>query len=125
MEKLFQFSQCTGSAVGDDFRIRSVLRDALRKTSKNREQIAKEISQKVGYTVTVRMLNGYVASSEEGVRFPAAFVGAFCEVTGDDELIRFLMGKRLRTLLEFGERALLAMKAESIFPELSEHTASL
>jgi hypothetical protein len=49
------------------------------------------------------MLDDFAAPSKDGARFPAAWVVAFCEVTGDDSLQRFLLGPRLSRLIEIGE----------------------
>jgi hypothetical protein len=38
------------------------------------------------------------------VRLPVTWVPAFCEVTGDDRLQRWLAGPRLGVFIEFGER---------------------
>jgi hypothetical protein len=62
------------------------------------------------------MINDFTASSRNQekrkfpVRFPAAWVKAFCAATGDDRLQRYLLGDHLETLLDLGERTLAAIE---------------
>jgi hypothetical protein len=51
------------------------------------------------------MLNRYTAPGKEN-RFPADLVIPFAEVTGSDALQRFLLGPRLRKLLQLAEAEL-------------------
>jgi hypothetical protein len=114
-----------------DAAVRELLRDVLHKVRnpqkvknpKNRTQIAAELSRAVGSPVRVYMLDEYTADSrgecavnsrEVGSRgkrrFPAAWVPAFCKITGDDRLQRLLLGEPLCCLLELGESALNAVQ---------------
>lgn len=89
-----------------DVEIRRCLAEAMRLTCKSREQIADALSERIGRPITVHMLNDYAALSKEGNRFPAAWVRAFCEVTGDDSLQRMILGPHLAALVELGEHEL-------------------
>lgn len=101
-------TQSRWAATSYDATVRELLAKVIRRCAKSREQIADEMSNLVGRQITVAMLNGYTAPSKEPARFPAAFVCAFCEATGDDRLQRLVLGPRLSKLLEFGELQLAA-----------------
>lgn len=71
---------------------------AVRK-QKSRAQVAEELTARVGREISVAMLNEFTrdgTSSSAGGKapkhFPAAFVGPFCEITGDDSLLRVVAG---------------------------------
>ncbi|PYU52677.1 MAG: hypothetical protein DMG48_05200 [Acidobacteria bacterium] len=97
------FAQLPADASRHDLAIRQLLALIIRVCSKSREEIAEGMSEMLGITVTVSMLNLWTAPSRGGSRFPCAFVEAFCAVTGDDRLRRFLLGPNLCGLLEVGE----------------------
>ncbi len=58
-----------------------------------------------GLPVSLYMLNAYCAQHEQKsgrkLRFPAAFVPAFCEITENFELLRLIVGPHLDKLREF------------------------
>jgi hypothetical protein len=58
------------------------------------------------------MLNDWTSEAKKPARFPASFVQAFCETTGDDRLARHVVSPRLRCLIELGEREVAATKDE-------------
>ena len=90
-----------------DILIRRLLTGALRASSKSRSEIAHELSTRVGTPISVFMLNEYTAPSKVLRRFPAVWLPAFCDITGDDGPRLLLLDPRLRDLLlEIGERAL-------------------
>ncbi len=86
--------------------MKELMTRAIRQSQKSREQIAEEMAALVETDVTVHMLNSYTANSKQAVRFPAAFVPAFCCVTGDDRLQRMLLSPYLRSVLQLGEHEL-------------------
>ena len=86
--------------------IRRLVKAAIDRCGKDRGEIAVELAQQVRETVTSEMLNGWTSDTKRRLRFPAAFVPAFCEITGDDQLQRFLIGSRLGRLLSLGEAEL-------------------
>lgn len=86
-----------------DAKVRSLVAAAIRDSKKSRSQIAGELGERVGRAVTVRMLDDYTANSKVNARFPAAWIEAFCAVTGDDRLQRLVLSSRLRQCLELGE----------------------
>ena len=71
-----------------DLAIRRLLSDVMATSKKTRKQISEELSQRTGRAITVSMLNDYTATTKTAARFPAAYVRAFCEVTGNDSLDR-------------------------------------
>ena len=83
--------------------IRRLVDAAILCSGMSRDQIADELTKQVGEPVTSMMLFGWTSESKKRIRFPAGFVLAFCEITGDDQLQRFVMGPRLRRLLSLGE----------------------
>lgn len=95
-----------------DLRLRELLTQIIRQCPKKRTQIAEELSDSLGQRVTVHMLNDFTSESKKPARFPALFIVPFCRVTGDDRLQRFVMGPRLRKLVEFAERELAASQDE-------------
>lgn len=117
-----------------DAAIRALLSEVMRSSKKSRAQIAQEMSALLGRSVTVYMLNDFTASCKgqrvaedsqldtrkSPVRFPAAWIHAFCEVTGDDRMQRLILSPRLRSLLQLGERQLSQCQAERQRAELIE-----
>jgi hypothetical protein len=86
-----------------DLALRLLLSSVMSGCSKDRQQIATELSQKTGRAITVSILNDYTATTKASARFPAAYVREFCEVTGNDELLRFLFTSDIRDLVRLGE----------------------
>ncbi len=89
-----------------DLELRRIITHAIRHSPKKREQVAAEMEELVGQRVTRFMLGDFSSPGKQPVRFPAAWIEAFCRVTGDDELQRFAAGPRLRGLIEFAEHEL-------------------
>lgn len=86
--------------------VRRILREAMKRSGKRRDEIARQMTEALRRLVTGSMLADFTrnGTKKRQVRFPAGWVCAFCEVVGDDALQRHLMGERLRQLLELGER---------------------
>jgi hypothetical protein len=104
--------------------LRQLLSEAVRHSSKSRMQIASEMTQLIGRPITINMLNAYTSLAKEPVRFPAAFINAFCQVVDDDRVQRYLLSPRLRALLELGERKLAAeMSIRNTLQHLIEGTS--
>jgi hypothetical protein len=105
--------------MNDAALIRSIVADAIRKSSKSRAQIAEEMTYLVGREITERMLNGFTADSRDDYRWPAELDRAFCEATGDDRLLRCrveLAGYRVISqqeaeILELGRQYLMRQRA--------------
>ena len=90
--------------LNQDTALRLLLTKVLRSCPKSREEICDEISAGLNQHITIHMLNDWTSEAKKPARFPASLVEAFCEVTGDDRLQRFLMSPRHRELLELGDR---------------------
>lgn len=76
-------------ALDIDTSVRALVADAIRRSSKSREQIADDMSYLTGRSVTKTMLDCYTAESKEH-RFPVVFLPAFCKSTGDCRLLDLL-----------------------------------
>ena len=89
--------------------VRDLLTKAMKRSGKNANEVAKEMSERLGgRPITGSMIyeltrNGGQDQPRE-VRLPVIWVAAFCEITGDDRLQRWLAGPRLGVFIEFGER---------------------
>lgn len=95
-----------------DAALRRTVTEIIRRSTKSRAQIAEELGKRMHQRVTEHILNDFTSERKKAARFPAAFIEAFCEITGDDKLQRLVMGERLRKLVEFAERELAASKEE-------------
>jgi len=93
-----------GKQEAPDSALRRLLTASIKRSRKTHAEIAAEMTLHTGQRISKRMVDDWTAESKKPARFPAAFIVAFCEVTGDDRLQRFLMSPRHRELLELGER---------------------
>jgi hypothetical protein len=100
-----------------DASIRRAIAHAMRHSSKSREQLAEELSQRTGCHVSANVLNAMAAESKRLTRFPLCWVVPFCEVTGDDTLARLAIPSALRQYTELGERV---VRAQHEFEELTD-----
>jgi len=93
--------------LGDE--VRDLLTKALKHSGKNANEVAKEMTERLGgRPITGGMIYELTRNGGQGqpreVRFPVTWAAAFCQVTGDDRLQRWMAGPRLGMLIEFGER---------------------
>jgi hypothetical protein len=115
--ELFEEPLPLGHSLDVDATVRRALHVAFRRSSKSRQEIADEMSRLLAREVRVSMLDAFTADSKAGHRFPAAWLPAFCVVTGNPQLLCMLAraaGYHLITddeamLIELG-RAHLAQK---------------
>ena len=89
--------------------VRRLMTEAMTHSRKPAPEIAKEMSERLrGRPITASMIYELTRNGGQGqpreVRLPVTWVPAFCEVTGDDRLQRWLAGPRLGVFIEFGER---------------------
>lgn len=91
--------QADGDAV-----LRRLLTQAIRSCPLSRVQICEALTHRLGVKVKPFMLDSYTAESKKPARFPAAWVPALCEVTGNNELQRRLLSTGDREFLDLGER---------------------
>lgn len=87
---------------------RELIARVLKESGRDRKAIAAELSALTGEKITERMLNDWLAPSKGKVRFPASFVKALCEATGDDRAARAALPERLLNLLQIGECSIAA-----------------
>lgn len=93
-----------------DVAFRRLLSDVMTRCPKNRQQIADELSVRSEKTVSLSILNDYMATTKSGARFPAIYLRDFCDITGDDSAQLFLLSPRLLALIELGESVLTGEK---------------
>lgn len=100
--------QRSDGTVACEVEVRRILREAMKGSGKQRHEIAREMAEVLGRTLTASILADFSrnATKKRQVRFPAAWVPALCEVTGDDSLQRYLMGERLKQRCKVGEDVL-------------------
>jgi hypothetical protein len=81
----------------------SVLKRCRRKSGKGQREISDEMSGRLGRPVKQWMFNEFLREDpDREYRFPAAWVRAFCEATGDDELAVHLLPEHLQHVLRIG-----------------------
>jgi hypothetical protein len=88
--------------------VRDLVTKAIRRSGKNAAEVAQEMTKRLGRPITESMLYELTRNTARDqpreVRLLATWVPAFCEVTGDDRLQRWLAGPRLCDLVELGEQ---------------------
>lgn len=102
----------SGNERQNDAVLRELVADAISTSTKSRDQIADELTSIVGCRITRRMLDDFCSRSKVGTRFPAAWVAAFCEVTGDESLVLQLLPQQMRQKLDFADRELAIRKMQ-------------
>jgi hypothetical protein len=107
-----------------DNRVREALRKAIKSSGKTRDEIAHKMSELLGRTVTASMLADFSRNGtrKRQVRFPAGWVGAFCQSVGNNELALATMGAELRGIVELREEQVKWL-AESLRAELLKPNA--
>jgi hypothetical protein len=112
--------------VAAEDRVRNILREGMKRSRKQRDEIAREMTEVLGRVVTSSMLADFSrnATKKRHVRFPAAWVSAFCGPTGDDSLRHFLMGDQLNRCCEVGYQVLNSRDLwEALAPALAKRWA--
>lgn len=95
-----------GGSFNIDARVRALLSDALKRCPLSREVIAGKMSEFLGVEITKSQLDSWTAESKENHRFPFVYAAAFCEATGDVEILR-IAAELVGCYLLKGEDALL------------------
>ena len=90
-----------------DKAFREAVSRALKACPFSRYQVAAAMSELVGQDITKTMLDSWTAESKEQHRFPAIFLPAFCEATGQAEPLEML-GQSARLFVMAGPDALRA-----------------
>ncbi|MBF0368559.1 MAG: hypothetical protein HQL52_03790 [Magnetococcales bacterium] len=110
LEGLFEIPRAPAPRAGSlDYatEMRLAISRAIRESSKDRDEIAMEMSRLTGKPISKAKLDAWTAESKEGHRFPFEFAAAFEEVTSSTSLQELLAQKRGSTVL-VGEEVLLA-----------------
>ena len=94
------------ASFNTDASLRALLSDALKQSPLSREMIAGKMSELLGMEISKSQLDSWTAESKENHRFPLAYAAAFCEATGDVEILRLSVDMVGCYLLK-GEDALL------------------
>src|SRR6266487_1687010 len=89
--------------IQHDANIREALDSSVRHLG--RKEVHARMEKITGRTISIHMLNAWLAPGSSRALFPVVYVEAFCEATGCDALKRLVLGAQLRELLELGERA--------------------
>ena len=63
--------------------LRIAINEALKGCPLSRWEVAGKMSHLLGIEITKYMIDAWTAESKDGHRFPAEYLPAFCEVTGD------------------------------------------
>lgn len=95
-------STVTGPRTESDLAFRELLSTVLAECDLTRLQVADALSRKLGRRITISILNDYTTRTKMTARFPAAYVQALCEVTGDDRIARYCLRPGCRLLLDLG-----------------------
>jgi len=99
-------------------RLESEFRALLRKVLKSSPnmspaQIADALTIHLDQKISTFHLDNWTCKARAQTRrFPAVFLKPLYEITGDARLLLYVMGPRLRRLVEFAERELAAAKDE-------------
>jgi hypothetical protein len=125
--------EVTPGSFNDEFVIRAVVTRAIRDCDKKREQIAEEMSELLGTSITKRALDSYTSESAEQNRFPAQYTRAFCHVTRNWELLRCVtqraglqvISKSEARLMELGRQMLIQKRAAAAIVRLEAELADV
>ncbi len=83
-------AEASPGSLDVDRRFRESVSAALKTCPPSRYQVAARMSELTGCDITKSMLDSWTAESKEGHRFPAIFLPAFCEATGQMEPLAML-----------------------------------
>jgi hypothetical protein len=74
-------------SLNDDSLVREIITDAVKRSTKSREEIAEEMTRTLGVRVTERMLTAFTSESKALHRWPGAWDRAFSLAVGDTRLL--------------------------------------
>ncbi|MDY6857398.1 MAG: hypothetical protein SWO11_22375 [Thermodesulfobacteriota bacterium] len=90
-----------------DSEFRELISQSLKECRHSRYYVAGKMSELTGVEITKTMLDSWTAESKEYHRFPAIFLPAFCEATGNSEPLQML-GEKIGVFVLPGQEALRA-----------------
>ena len=83
-------SELSAGCMDIDRRFREALSEALKRCPLSRWQVAARMSELTGCDITKAQLDSWTSESKEFHRFPAIYLPAFCEATGDTTPLKLL-----------------------------------
>lgn len=107
-----------------DKAFREAISGALKACPLSRYHVAARISELVGHDVTKSMIDSWTAESKEQHRFPAIYLPAFCEATGQTAPLAML-GQSAKVFVMAGPDALRAeiRRDEEMIREIQKRKA--
>jgi hypothetical protein len=102
-------TETVGGSFNVHLQIKSIVTETLKACPMSRFEVAAGMSELLGVEVTKFMLDTWTAESKEDHRFPLEYAPAFCRVTGDYRLLRFICETAGCYMVE-GEEILLTEK---------------
>jgi hypothetical protein len=101
--------------------LRKSLKCAMLSRGINEEELAAELTERLGRPVNAALVNAWKAETKHRWHLPANLVPIICEILEDDTIQRLLLSEKLRQSLELGEstpRILSILR--SVLPEVTE-----
>jgi hypothetical protein len=71
-------------------KIKNLISESLKKCPYSRHGIVVRMSEITGKEITYHALNSWTAESKDQHRFPAEFLSAFCQATGDYSILKLI-----------------------------------
>lgn len=93
----------TEGRPGLDMLLRKLLRTAIRQRGVSQNEIAKELTRRVGQGISPAMIANWAAASKEAWHLPAYVVPAICNFLGTDAIQRALLHPAQIENIELGE----------------------
>jgi hypothetical protein len=109
-----------------DALLRKSLKCAMLSRGINEEELAAELTKRLGRTdnpVTPGLVNAWKAETKHRWHLPANLVPIICEILGDDTIQRLLLSEKLRQSLELGKSTdKVVSLLRSALPKATERT---
>lgn len=96
----------TAGSFNIDIRLRHMISDALKACPLSRDMVAARMNELLGMEISKSQLNSWTAESRDQHRFPLVYAAAFCEATGNVNILRIVVEMTGCYLIQ-GEDALL------------------
>jgi hypothetical protein len=114
------------AARGEDdplgLELKKALGRAIRARGIRREEIAKELTARLGRAISIAMLDTWTSQGKFDWHIPADAVPALAEILQDDSLRRYSLNPAEREALELGESA---RKLDLLLKKASERASKL
>lgn len=121
----------SASSASSEAQLRSALTLAIRRSPRSRAQIAEImttlLNRATDKPITIHIVNSWTSETKDRVRFPAAWVPAFCAAARDETVLLAFLFPEHKALLELKQGietlrcdiAALLPKADAVARELS------